>query len=880
MSIRGTCLTCGDAFTLPPELVGRKVRCEVCGTGMVVNVRASDDESPEVEVLPAPPEESTVGNTIPVTPLRRDLGEFRPWKRRPVQPEREPLSWRARLLWAVVVAGVLALLLLAAGRFWWGRRPGRPVQVVEPTPKPLRNPNELPVIDVPPEPKRPEQVVWTATADPLPEIVVMPPTINSAIRIPAGQEVLYPSTRSPLALFCPATNGEGTLQVWDLRTMKSVASYGGKDAQAVALSPDGKFVAARLDAGSVAVWSVADGKKVGTFPCRVQPGNLVDFDRAGNLIVRSSSPGAIQLWDSTADKIVTEFPLPGGSRCVAALSPGRKYLAALSSEPDRLTMYDLSEGKKVGLVELPRFDDPHSQRCEALAFADDGTELAALFHAISGSRLIVWTVADGRVSQQKFPADLKQFALAGLAYKGRPLEWLPDGNGWLIYGNLLVDRSGYLLWQLPPADRGAGPNRLLDSKHMAVVAGAAGGRELRIVDVPTHQIAEVRKSAAADLEAMASWRRESRPADRSTVHSVQRPASVPWQIKADPAGAPPQPFPRQPIRLEAAGNPVGVLFSSPENGQAAVLSVIDANPLTIVKRLRVEPIDLKIPRNKGTRQLFTAFVEDVRTLRADLDPNGQTIVVRAPDDPRRLDIWSIDGNHILGWAPYDNESPAANAVAWYAFLDRERILTASVAGKVVLWESPQCRAVYSIGPYPSGWTLSPGHKYLAASNGTGIDLLEAANGELRGRLTFPANLKPEDCLAIAFRPDDEALAAVVRTPQNQVELARWELKSGASLGHFPLTETSPDLQWCRDMRFVLHDRTLIDLERRRPVWTYLLPGLGINAYTSPDGRHWFAASRGRNQPASLMAQTLPDDAARKAAQSGSAAGVSVLAGDR
>src|SRR5205814_9011701 len=108
-------------------------------------------------------------------------------------------------------------------------------------------------------------------------------------------------------------------------------------AEPLALSPDGTQFAGRVSSSAtrtgVAVWSFATGKKVQQITIEDRRVNLalLDFAPQGRLVVMKDDRGkrVIQTWDVAKGTKVREWPGPAEYAAdSAALSPGRKYLAA------------------------------------------------------------------------------------------------------------------------------------------------------------------------------------------------------------------------------------------------------------------------------------------------------------------------------------------------------------------------------------------------------------------------------------------------------------------------------------------------------------------------------------------------------------------------
>ncbi|HEY2908761.1 MAG TPA: IS1595 family transposase [Gemmataceae bacterium] len=224
--------------------------------------------------------------------------------------------------------------------------------------------------------------------------------------------------------------------------------------------------------------------------------------------------------------------------------------------------------------------------------------------------------------------------------------------------------------------------------------------------------------------------------------------------------------------------------------------------------------------DRETRKVVTAHVADTKraTLQghvrnhvelgsavythADLSPDGSLLLVR---DQKRIDLWSFkSSSHVCGLAPEPN---ATSGVSYAKFVDEKRLLTV-VENRLVLWEVPACRAMWSLGGVTGSPAMSPGHKYVAVGTGAGIDLLDVNSGE---RLGSFAGLGVSEIRSADFRPDGKQFAATVKTIDGKKLLARWDAATGALVGSAPAPEFDREISWAGD-GYILAGHSLIDLQ--------------------------------------------------------------------
>src|SRR5262249_17953962 len=241
----------------------------------------------------------------------------------------------------------------------------------------------------------------------------------------------------------------------------------------VALSPDGTqfacVVPARLNA--VDVWSIPTGqaKRLNVHPTPVFL-DLVEFVAPGKLLTCNTGGGGKKLFSilnvatGQAEGEVTGPGLfEGGS---AAFSPGGAFPAG--APPVGLDVFYLQARALVGAKALPRQPGAGPLFCRGLAFAPSGGELAGVFQVDTHSRILVWDVARGDVvADHAFPQNFQTALPHAAFYRGKKIDWLADGSGWLVYGQAIIDRaSGASLTTLPTEDPMPAARRILDQDHL------------------------------------------------------------------------------------------------------------------------------------------------------------------------------------------------------------------------------------------------------------------------------------------------------------------------------------------------------------------------------------------------------------------------------
>jgi WD40 repeat protein len=948
VAINLVCPDCGATQKVPDTARGKRFRCKECG-----HLLDEAEESRPARKKPAAAVEDDALQpaprrqpTVPAARRRREEEEEdAPRRDRGRRPAPRPSSALPLIIGGCVAAGVLVLggvgvlayFLLqqpadvppaGPGPVAFNPLPQPPPAVPPPPPQekprpepprvdpaqrqdPLREPPKVdpprrdpPKIDPPRrDPPPAEAAVWKVQADPAPQPVKLAAGARRAIPVPGpGQDVLFPSTPSPLAAIGKNIVNNDSRVVWDLSTGKSVGTLAGKIdlGDPLALGPDGKYLAGvpPTERRVVDVWNITSGK-----PTRLQVSDvpvfldLLDFAGPDKLVVGKGGPRGkvFQIWDIPTSKMDREIDGPAiFDRESAAFSPGRKYLACTAN--GKLLVYDLQAGALAGSKPLPKPEGFGVLMCKGLQFSPDGAELAGLFNALDKTRVLSWDVAKGEiVADRSFEGDLKLKIKNAILYRGRALDWLTDRSGWLVYGQVITDHdSDAILGSVPANDPIPGPRRIIDADHLAVVGGNNNAKQLELVSLPWEQIKAARANRAAGGQPPGTLP-AAKPGDWSAVRVMPvAGAAGAWQADADPPAAANGKLAEQPLPLQVKdGHVQRLLFSGPATGQVAVLSTAkEEGPLTGT-RLRVDCYDLSGGKHLGGVDKLPGEAGNIP--HAAFSPDGSTFAQSAPAsrEPARVDVWSMpEGKHLVGWLTGDKEG-GNRIVSWLAALDGKRVLTATLNRQITLWTLPECRAVWSLDAGVSaGLAVSPGRKYLAVPVGEGFDLLEIATGERRGRLAGLAVNEQVRAAAAAFSPDGKELAALFRPQANtggSVLLARWDTKTGKLLAQFPLPPLPPslvcsapgkregvwsaspaaaptELTWWGKEHLLLNHSWVLDTQRKWFVWRLQPPNRGGIADNPPDERVWFAADRGLNTPVLLTALAVPAEFGKTTAE--------------
>ena len=698
---------------------------------------------------------------------------------------------------------------------------------------------------------------------------VDPPTVpfavakDLAIPIPQGfgqgAETIFPTSRSPFVLLGKGFFDQDSREVWDLRTRTKVGTFRGRvDLGGTAcLSADGTMVAAKPNVrDAIEIRATKTGRVIQSIDPIPRATVYVDFGTPDQILAGNLFDKTLKVWSIKSGDPLFEIHLNGpADKQAIGFSPGRRYLASVSKDDATLRVFDLADGgKTVGEQAVAKGEgDAFNPDCKGVAFSDDGTAIAAVFERLGKVRIVSWDVADGKqTADHTAPATPAEKINVPPLYADRGIQWLTDKSGWLVFGSSIVDKeTGKKVWSLPYDNQNftLSPRRLVDNERALIVFG--GNKVLRVAPVPYDKVQAAMKIARSGGNAADAALPPLKPADLSAVRTVTY-ASGPSAWSAVPDGVPSATrLASRPIPLKAtAGDITSILLSSSTTPQA----LVSASPGASTRNNNDEVAQRWADRYDliGGRHLGRIDIPAVAEVVA-FSPEATRIAVRESKTRDRIDVIGVDNKPIAGWRPYENEAGDARAVSFAAFLDANRLLTMNRSGRLVLWSLPAAKAIYAVDDAFAGTpSLSPGRTILAGFSGDAIRFVDAATGALKGEAPGP-NLSVgsrTELKASAFQSDGGEWAGIFGGGQ----VVRVDVKTGKVVGAFKAPVEATSLEYCGFGHLLADGRTLIDLATRRGIWAYKS---GPFAPSSPDGRHWFTASK-FNEPAVLAAIVLPE----------------------
>jgi WD40 repeat protein len=197
---------------------------------------------------------------------------------------------------------------------------------------------------------------------------------------------------------------DGTVGLWDVASGSRIGTLRGgeKFLRSVAWTPDGTRVVAGGDDAVVRVWEVASGRllaTLGTFDARVVS---IAISPDGSRVAAGSFDGTIRVWDLASYDLVARIADVGGAVECVAYSPDGRYLAA-GGESRTVELWDAASLERVGSLV------GHADWTNAIAFSPDGARLASV-GSYGDATVRVWDV-----ERRETLFELRGFGNSGIA---------------------------------------------------------------------------------------------------------------------------------------------------------------------------------------------------------------------------------------------------------------------------------------------------------------------------------------------------------------------------------------------------------------------------------------------------------------------------------
>ncbi len=756
---------------------------------------------------------------------------------------------------------------------------------------------------------------WTAQPDPQANPITLEASRKIVMKFPSDNpsktSVLFPHVPSTVMSVGDNASAKASRDIWDLATNTKIGSMKGMtfSSDTMALSPDGMYLAAAFQ-GNVDVWDVKAKKALGQFSLGKGAWGVqfLAFTRTDRLLGIGRG-GEAKLLKIPSGEIEQDFQLGAQSEpAKSGISPNGRYIAYKSSGSFgsvELQLKDLESGDIVGNIKAEGATPQSRVELAHIAFSPKGDEVAALFEEgwSKDLTLIVWNMQDGsEVVSIPLSAKMVEALNVSRWVNYTPLVWFPSGQRWLVKGHGVVDRiAKQFIYRIPTSEvEVEGSRRMLTDTIVSVVDGGRNNASLLGHVLKEEVLTKTSESVQAGGLPVDGQLPSLTQPDWSSIEDVtyaDRDGN--WAVTPDPAPAPAE-------RLLMRGMPL-----RQGKGDVQQVMVARADSARMFARVTDGAVDQgrwKEPLPKETwidvydlaaRKPIHKFPMPQPCEIVSVSSEGTRVLMKTNEAVGRVDVYADDGKHVCGWRPYQDE-PNENRreVVGAAFIDANHLATVNAGNKLVMWELPQCKAIYGIenAALPS---LTQGTKYLTFADTKTYDFRDALTGKSCGEIRIEDG---QGISSVAFHPNGERLAILLddagslflldvdlKTGQasspipvppdtgpvhpdaqadymfalNRMKMQNERLARGWRGGNRALAATMP-MHWCGDDHVLLNNYRLFDVKQKLIVWQYLLP-VGAHISNSTDGRHWYVTTKSikGSGPPFLVAQSMPDKLAMK-----------------
>ncbi len=331
-----------------------------------------------------------------------------------------------------------------------------------------------------------------------------------------------------------------------------------------------------------------------------------------------------------------------------------------------------------------------------------------------------------------------------------------------------------------------------------------------------------------------------------------------WQIEIPKADAPPAASKPRPTAIapgtEMHETLVGMAINRGSTAKIAVVGFsIDKQGNNDAKS-RVVLCDL------STGKSGTPAVGPGKMVPIALHDDGRQILMRRDEWGGglhdRLEVWVPKGKNVarlFSWKPYDTDNGRGRDVVWAEFIDKDKLVTCSNGGKVVLWNFPDIEPVFQFDisdrTVPA---LSHNRKWLAYFAGNDIGVFDLEKREVIAQRGAPAKMHASH---MAFSPSSARLACLTQDGLNV-----WNVETGKVDFDIPLTfhQTGWLIDYPDDNYVLVGNHLLIDIENQLNLWSYD----GASQVRSAGGLTYFAVVDGFKKPGAIVPTVLPHAGAK------------------
>jgi len=216
---------------------------------------------------------------------------------------------------------------------------------------------------------------------------------------------------SPDGKFLASASDNNTIYLWDIasgRELKRLKGDSDKSINAITFSPDGKILAAGASDKSVYLWYIKSGQQIKRLDKHSDDVMAVAFSPDGKTLASSDVEGNVYLWDLVIGQFIQSLTGHSASVNAIAFSPEGKRLATGSSDTG-VYLWEVSSAQLIQRIE------GHSDSVSAAKFSPNGELLAT---ASWDQTVRLWRMSSGEEVQR----------LEGHSHNINTLAFSPDGK--------------------------------------------------------------------------------------------------------------------------------------------------------------------------------------------------------------------------------------------------------------------------------------------------------------------------------------------------------------------------------------------------------------------------------------------------------------------